>query len=110
MHPGVWDSSVAGHLDAGEDYAAAARRELEEEMGIRDAEAEEIGRIAPCAATGWEHVRLFLVRWDGAPRFPSAEVEAALWMKSDELQSWIEAKSDDFAGGFLECWKIARGK
>ena len=110
MHPGVWDSSVAGHLDAGEDYAAAARRELEEEMGIRDAEAEEIGRIAPCAATGWEHVRLFLVRWDGAPRFPSSEVEAALWMKSDELQSWIEAKPDDFAGGFLECWKIARGK
>ena len=110
MHPGVWDSSVAGHLDAGEDYAAAARRELEEEMGIRDVEAEEIDRIAPCAATGWEHVRLFLVRWDGAPRFPSSEVEAALWMKSDELQSWIEAKPDDFAGGFLECWKIARGK
>lgn len=110
MHPGVWDSSVAGHLDAGEDYAAAARRELEEEMGIVDTEPAEIGRITPCAATGWEHVRLFLVRWDGTPRFPSSEVEAALWMKAEELQAWIHARPDDFAGGFLECWKIARGK
>jgi 16S rRNA (adenine1518-N6/adenine1519-N6)-dimethyltransferase len=110
MHPGVWDSSVAGHLDVGEDYAAAARRELEEEMGIVESEPAEIGRIAPCSATGWEHVRLFLVRWDGAPRFPSSEVEAALWMKAEELQAWIDAKADDFAGGFLECWKVARGK
>ena len=60
VHPGVWDSSVSGHLDSGEDYAAAAVRELDEEMGIRVDEApEEIARIAPCEETGWEHVRLY---------------------------------------------------
>ena len=109
-HPGVWDSSVAGHLDAGESYEAAATRELDEEMGIQGVPPEEIGRISPCKSTGWEHVRLFLVRWDGVPRFPSSEVEAALWMGSDELQSWIDSRPGDFAGGFLECWKVARGK
>jgi 16S rRNA (adenine1518-N6/adenine1519-N6)-dimethyltransferase len=109
LHPGVWDSSVAGHLDAGEDYASAATRELEEEMGITDVSAQAIGSIAPCEATGWEHVRLFLVRWDGSPRFPTAEVEAALWMRPDELGAWIEACPADFASGFLECWKVARG-
>lgn len=109
-HPGVWDSSVAGHLDAGESYELAAIRELEEEMGIRGAEPEEIGRISPCEATGWEHVRLFLVRWDGVPRFPCSEVEAALWLGPVTLQGWIERRPGDFAGGFLECWKIARGK
>ncbi len=109
-HPGVWDSSVAGHLDAGEDYAGAAVRELEEEMGIRGGEVEEIGRIAPCEATGWEHVRLFLTRWDGVPRFPCAEVEAAVWMKPDELDGWTAARPVDFASGFLECWKLSRGK
>lgn len=110
VHPGVWDSSVAGHLDAGENYEAAAARELDEEMGIQGVSPEEIGRISPCESTGWEHVRLFLVRWDGVPRFPSSEVEAALWMGSDELQSWIDSRPGDFAGGFLECWKVARGK
>lgn len=110
MHPGVWDSSVAGHLDAGEDYPEAARREMAEEMGIEGVEPEEIGRIAPCAETGWEHVRLYLARWDGTPRFPCAEVEAVLWLAPAEIEAWIGARPEDFASGFLECWKLARGR
>ena len=110
VHPGVWDSSVAGHLDAGESYAAAAIRELHEEMGIEGLIPDEIGRVGPCESTGWEHVRLYLVRWDGTPRFPCSEVEATLWMGPAELQSWIECRPEDFAEGFLECWKVARGR
>src|SRR5271154_3794999 len=34
--PGCWDSSCSGHVDAGEDYIIAARRELGEELGWRD--------------------------------------------------------------------------
>ena len=33
--PGCWDSSCSGHVDAGEDYPIAARRELVEELGWR---------------------------------------------------------------------------
>ena len=32
--PGLYDISAAGHLDPGEDFAAAARRELAEELGV----------------------------------------------------------------------------
>ena len=109
VHPDLWDSSVAGHLDSGESYEAAVIRELGEEMGITGVPAKEIGRIAPCEATGWEHVRLFLVRWDGTPRFPYGEVEAAMWMTPDTLGQWIAANPGDFASGFLECWKVAKG-
>ena len=101
VHPGVWDSSVAGHLDAGEGYEAAAIRELEEEMGIEGLIPEEIGRVSPCESTGWEQVRLYFVRWDGTPRFPYSEVEAALWMGPDELQSWIEMQAGRFCGRFF---------
>ena len=91
--------------------ASAAVRELDEEMGIHVDEApEEIACIGPCEETGWEHVRLFLARWDGVPRFPCAEVEAALWMKPEELEKWTTARAEDFASGFLECWKVARGR
>src|SRR5260221_2408518 len=34
--PGCWDSSCSGHVDAGEDYVTAARRELGEELGWHD--------------------------------------------------------------------------
>jgi 16S rRNA (adenine1518-N6/adenine1519-N6)-dimethyltransferase len=109
-HPGVWDSSVSGHLDAGEDYLDAARREMVEEMGVEGVEPEEIGRIAPCPETGWEHVRLYLAKWDGTPRFPCAEVESVLWLGAGDIDAWIAGRPEDFASGFLECWKLARGR
>jgi isopentenyldiphosphate isomerase len=38
----VWDVSAAGHVDAGEDYLTAAKRELQEELGISGFELQEI--------------------------------------------------------------------
>jgi len=109
VHPGVWDSSVSGHLDAGEDYATAAARELNEEMGIRTEYApEEIARIRPCENTGWEHVRLYLTRHTGSVRFPAAEIQAVAWFPAAEIQAWIAARPEDFAAGFIACWGAAR--
>ena len=109
VHPGTWDSSVAGHLDAGEDYVDAVKREMQEEMGIAEGEPEEIGKIEPCEETGWEHVKLYLLRWQGQPKFPCAEVDAVMWMAADEISAWIAARPQDFASGFLACWRLARG-
>lgn len=103
-HPGVWDSSVAGHLDAGEGYEAAAVRELEEEMGISGVVPEEIARVAACEETGWEHVRLYRCRYDGAVKFPCSEVENAQWFPPREIEAWIRSQPEDFASGFLKCW------
>ncbi|MEI6177381.1 MAG: 16S rRNA (adenine(1518)-N(6)/adenine(1519)-N(6))-dimethyltransferase RsmA [Verrucomicrobiota bacterium] len=108
-HPGVWDSSVSGHLDSGESYAAAATRELNEEMGIHSAEMpEEIACIAPSEETGWEHVRLYRTHHSGSVRFPAAEVESATWFPIPEIEAWIAARPEDFASGFIACWNAAR--
>ena len=104
-HPGVWDSSVSGHLDSGEDYLPAAVRELDEEMGIRvSEEPAEIARITACEGTGWEHVRLYQTKHHGSVKFPAAEVETAEWFPLPVLEAWIAACPDDFASGFIECW------
>jgi 16S rRNA (adenine1518-N6/adenine1519-N6)-dimethyltransferase len=106
MCPGLWDSSVSGHLDSGESYEAAAVRELSEEMGITaEAAPEEIARITPGVNTGWEHVRLYQTRHDGNLRFPSAEVDAVMWFPLPEIAAWIASHPADFAPGFLECWE-----
>lgn len=108
VHPGDWDSSVSGHLDAGEDYGVAAVRELEEEMGIVvDQEPEEIAKIEPCQNTGWEHVKLYRVDHSGSVKYPAAEVQAAAYFPVAEIDAWLKAKPDDFATGFIECWQAA---
>ncbi len=38
-----WDVSAAGHVDEGEDYLPAAKRELGEELGLSGLDLEEIG-------------------------------------------------------------------
>lgn len=105
VHPGLWDSSAAGHLDAGEDYAAAAGRELEEELGQEPVELSRIARIPPSEATGWEFVELFRSRQSGPVRFPCSEVEAGLWLPPEEIEAWMARRPGDFASGFLECWR-----
>lgn len=103
-HPGVWDSSAAGHINAGQDYQETAVRELDEELGVKDAELQEIAKIKPSENTGWEHIRLYIARHDGAVRYPCSEVESGDWFPMDEVRAWIAARPQDFASGFIECW------
>ena len=102
MNPGVWDSSVSGHLDAGEDYLQAAVRELGEEIGIT-ANAEDLEHIAavkPSAETGWEHVHVFLTRHNGAVNFPAAEIESMMPFPIAEIKAWMAASPGDFSPAF----------
>jgi 16S rRNA (adenine1518-N6/adenine1519-N6)-dimethyltransferase len=107
VHPGLWDSSAAGHLDAGEDYLPAAVRELEEELGVGGASLEQVGSLAACRETGWEHVRLFRAEhFGGRLRWPCSEIDAGLWLAPEEVEAWARARPGDFAGGFLKCWEV----
>jgi len=112
VHPGLWDSSAAGHLNAGEDYESTAVRELEEELGIQvqSDEIQEMGRISACENTGHEHVRLYITRYDGALRYPCSEIETGLWLSIEDVREWIALRPQDFASGFVECWKVFDAK
>ena len=49
--PGMWDVSVGGHADAGENSAGAARRETLEELGLRISFDDP----RPVLTLHWEH-------------------------------------------------------
>ncbi|QQL46143.1 16S rRNA (adenine(1518)-N(6)/adenine(1519)-N(6))-dimethyltransferase RsmA [Sulfuriroseicoccus oceanibius] len=110
VHPQTWDSSAAGHLDSGEDYATSAAREVVEETGLEGVELQEVGKLPPSDATGWEFVTLFRGNYRGKPEFPASEVEAMLAFPLDEIRAWVERCSQDFATGFLECFRLFEEK
>ncbi len=103
-HPLRWDSSAAGHVDAGEDYAEAAARELEEELGI-ETELSEIARLPASDRTDQEFVRLYRGEYDGPVRLNRSEIEAGAYFPPSIVTGWIAARPGDFAPGFAECWK-----
>ena len=107
-HPGKWDSSAAGHLDSGEDYAAAAVRELAEELGVKEGGStlEEIGGLPASEETGWEFIRIFQAKHEGPFRWPAAEIEWGGFFPLEVVQKWINANPADFAPGFIKCWQI----
>ena len=106
-HPQQWDSSAAGHVNAGDTYAATAPRETREELGI-DVDPVEIASLAACENTGWEFVRLFRAEHDGPLTLPPAEIESGGFFTLDQIARWTVARPQDFAPGFLECWRAFR--
>jgi 16S rRNA (adenine1518-N6/adenine1519-N6)-dimethyltransferase len=109
--PGLWDSSAAGHLDVGEPYEACAVRELEEELGLEKLATPPApaARLDACPQTGWEFVELFTVTAASTRvHFPAAEIEAVRAFPVEEIDTWVAARPQDFAPGFLLCWKTWR--
>ncbi len=112
MHPGLWDTSAAGHVDAGESYIDCAVRELQEELGLQvDAsELDEFMRVPPSSENGFEFVRVYLLQSDDKLTLEEQEIEEGRWVKTGKLDSWLAASPEDFTPDFHLIWQNARSR
>lgn len=109
LFPGVWDSSAAGHVGAGEDYDATAVRELAEEIGCRPAQPpRRLFKIDAREETGQEFVWVYLVRAEGPFVLQSDEIERGDWFTVAEIDRWIAERPAELAPAFLYLWPRAR--
>jgi 16S rRNA (adenine1518-N6/adenine1519-N6)-dimethyltransferase len=108
-HPLKWDSSAAGHVGAGEDYDQTAVRELREELGI-ETPLKRLTKLPASERTGQEFIWLYIGSYDGEMRLNPSEIDAGRFFPPEIVDRWIQARPNDFATGFLECWKVWREK
>jgi 16S rRNA (adenine1518-N6/adenine1519-N6)-dimethyltransferase len=108
-HPLKWDSSAAGHVATGERYEETAQRELEEELGI-NVPLEKILELPASADTEQEFIWLYRGKIHGNPTVNRHEIEAGAFFPPAIIDGWVAARPENFAPGFLECWKAYRGK
>lgn len=107
--PGKWVSSCSGHVDSGEDYDTAARRELGEEIGLFDPiDMERVFKEPACRPTGNEFVWVYRCRSEGPFELNPDEVSDGQWVGLDALNRWIEDRPRDFAWSFTHLWKKYR--
>jgi isopentenyl-diphosphate delta-isomerase type 1 len=110
--PGCWDDSCTGHLDAGEDYATAARRELGEELGWHDASLplRPVVKLSASAETGHEFIEIFLLGPVAGPfTLHPGEISEGRWIAPAEVIAEMEHAPENFAGGMRLLWTRHRG-
>ncbi len=119
LFPGVWDSSAAGHVGAGEDYDLTALRELEEELGLKLHEGSGVGAPRPQIKrlfyieareeTGQEFVWVYRVEAEGPFTLEPDEIERGDWFSPAEIDRWVAERPQELAPAFLFIWPRARG-
>jgi isopentenyl-diphosphate delta-isomerase type 1 len=109
LFPGVWDSSAAGHVGAGEDYDGTAQRELGEEIGCRpDQPPKRLFKIEAREEIGQEFVWVYRVEAEGPFTLEVEEIERGDWFTVEQIDRWISERPHELAPAFLFIWPQAR--
>jgi len=110
--PETWDQSAGGHVDAGEDYITAAKRELLEELGADNVELTEIDYFKTEGTYGEKIInrfnKVFKGTYDGELILQRDEVAKIKWFDPKELDESIEKEPEHFTPGFKDLWKRYR--
>jgi len=101
-NPGLWDTSVGGHLDSGESYDEALIRETHEELGIELNQApERLFKLSPCKDTGYEFIWIYKIIHSGAITPCPIEISEGRWVEYQELLYWTAQMPILFTSSFL---------
>lgn len=108
--PNLWDQSVGGHVDEGEDYLTAARREMKEEIGLNGVMLKEVGKYY----TESEYINgkfkrfnmLYTVRSDQPLTLAPEEVAEGVWLSLPVLEKMITDTPKKFTQGFIRAYKF----
>lgn len=103
--PGLWDQSVGGHVDEGEDYQTAALREMKEELGVEGVQLTEVTKLYRESSDPTNPSRrfemLYTGAYDGEVAFDAHEISEVRWIQPKELKAWMKEKPEEFTKGFI---------
>jgi isopentenyl-diphosphate delta-isomerase len=107
LYPNLWTDSASGHVDEGESYEVAIKRELKEEIDI-DADMSFLGKFLTRHINDGKETPVFNGVFEGV--IPSStkfildpiEVSDIKWFEPGELKISIAEHPEDFTIGFIE--------
>ncbi|MGR8931444.1 MAG: NUDIX hydrolase [Gammaproteobacteria bacterium] len=104
LNKGLWDTSAAGHVDEGEDYASCAPRELREELNA-SAELSALFKLEAVPALGMEFIQVYRCRHNGPFRFAADEIDEIRWVNQKEIDKRVEQDDATLTQTFKLIWR-----
>lgn len=110
-YPGIWDFSAAGHVDEGEDYLQAAKRELIEEIGLTGYPLKEIDRHL--RQTKYEqrilnrYVKVYkvVVPMGQKIKYEVEEVADIQWLSKQQINKLINTEPNSLTPEFIRIYR-----
>lgn len=104
--PGLWASSVSGHVDAHESYDVACIREIEEEVGIKiDYVPKKLFKLKPSKLTANEFSWVYYLETDQLLSPNLSEIETGKWFSKENLDYFILHNQHKVADLFIHIWR-----
>lgn len=85
LFPGYYSASASGHVDSGEDYTTAARRETREELGL-SLTLTFLGKTLVYSDMETEMTALFAARSDGPFHFHPTEIQDGAFFSLEQVR------------------------
>ena len=104
LNGGLWDTSAAGHVDAGEDYGISAIREVEEELGI-SAALEPLFKLPATAAIGMEFIQVYRCIHNGPFMLAADEIDEGGWFSVAGIAERIAKDDQLLTETFKAIWR-----
>ena len=104
LYPGFYTASATGHVNYGEDYDIAAKRELREELGV-DAPLRRLCKVKSFSDVEREISMVYVCRYDGPIRFDRNEIDEVVFMSIDDIERSLKTGDKKFAYGFKVAFK-----
>jgi isopentenyldiphosphate isomerase len=100
--PGRWDTSVGGHVGIGEELHVSTKREMQEELGIKDHDPEYLYSYIHSNAYETEMVATYRCYYEGKLYFDKEEIDEIKFWSAGEIEHAIGKNilSDNFEHEF----------
>jgi len=106
VNPGLWDSSAAGHVDAGESYAICADREIQEELGVTlDPPPRPLFKLPASNATGMEFIQVYEGLHEGPFQLAVQEISAGDWFSISDIADRVARRDPQLSPCFITIWQ-----
>ncbi len=112
QYASLWDCSVSEHVQAGESYPDAARRGLQEEMGVEGIALEPLFKFRMEYGPN-DHEISVVYAGEVDPtkvRFDAEEVSEVAYVHPSELSASMEQSPQLYCGWFIQIMKFYSGR